>query len=210
MPNTALGDRNTYWRLVWFHDKYSLAQTSTKDLPRWSPYKLSHFLYFTSAWFSTLAVYIKHSWMKCSFTVNSCSACQLCASENPLQSLFWLVWGGKWLPRVLWEVNVHGLHSGILGVMTEEVPEGERLFAAISLSLFLTTRLPQQMAPMLTQRHCEAMKNCVGWYNTTMCRESKTQLVRINVKLTKWDLNSQQWAECVSLASSCLLLNERK
>lgn len=58
--------------------------------------------------------------------------------------------------------NVHGLHSRILGVMTEEVPEGEHLFTAISLSLFLTTRLPQQMAPMLTQRHCEAIKQLRG------------------------------------------------
>lgn len=131
------------------------------------------FSHFTSPWFSTLAVYIKHSWMKCSFTVNSCAVCQLCASENPLQSLFWLVWGCKWLSGVLSEVNVHGLHSGILGVMTVEVPQGERLFAAISLSLFLTTRLPQQMAPTLTLRHCEAMKKCVGWYNTKMCIESK-------------------------------------
>lgn len=136
--------------------------------------KLSHFFYFTSLRFSTLAVYIKCSWMKCSFTVNSRAMCQLCASENPLQSLFWLVWGGKWLSGVLSEVNVHGLRSGILGVMTEEVPEGERLFAAISLSLFLTTRLPQQMAPMLTLRRREAMRNCVGRYNTKMCRESKT------------------------------------
>lgn len=104
----------------------------------------------------------------------SCAMCQLCASENPLQSLFWRVWGSEWLSRVLSEVNVHGLHSGILGVVTEEVPPGERLFAAISLSLFLTTRLPQQMAPTLTLRHCEAMKSCVGRYNTKMCSEFKS------------------------------------
>lgn len=112
--------------------------------------------------------------MKCSFTVNSCTMCQLYAIENPLQSLFWLVCGGKWLSRVLSEVNVHSLHSGILGVVTEEVPQGERLFAAISLTLLLTTRLPQQMAPVLTLWQYKAMKSCVGWYNTKMCRESKT------------------------------------
>lgn len=81
-------------------------------------------------------------------TVSSNSMCQLYTSVNPLQSLFWLAWGRTWLPRVLWEVNAHGLHSGIRGVMTEEVPEGERLFPAVSRSLFLTTRLPQQMASM--------------------------------------------------------------
>lgn len=128
---------------------------------------------FMPSWFSTPTVYMKHSWMKCSFTVNPTAACQLCATQNPLQSLFWLVRGGKWLSGVLSEVNVHGLHSRVLGVMTEEVPQGERLFAAISLSLFLTTRLPQQMAPMLTLRNCEAMRNCVGWSHTKMCSESQ-------------------------------------
>lgn len=138
-----------------------------------SPQIESLFLFHVSLIFNTCCLY-KTFLNEVFIHSNSCTTCQLCASENPLQSLFWLVWGSKWLSRVLSEVNVHGLHSGILGVVTEEVPQGERLFAAISLSLFLTTRLPQQMAPMLTLRHCEAMKNCVGWYNTKMCRESKT------------------------------------
>ena len=63
---------------------------------------------------------------------------------------------------MLSEVNVHGLHSGILGVMTEEVPRGERLFAAISLSLCLTTRLPQQMAPTLARRHLRGYEEVRG------------------------------------------------
>lgn len=59
---------------------------------------------------------------------------------------------------MLSEVNVHGLHNGILGGMTEEVPRGERLVAAISLSVLPTTCLSQQMAPMLKHRRCEELR----------------------------------------------------
>lgn len=46
--------------------------------------------------------------------------------------------------------------------MTEEAPRGERLFPAISLSLFLTTRLPQQMAPALTQRDAAKLRGAAA------------------------------------------------
>lgn len=93
----------------------------------------------------------------------------------------WLVRCRMWLPRVLWEVNVRGLHSRIRGWMTEEAPQGERLFPAISLSLFLTTRLPQQMAPALTQRRREAPRSRASCQNVQH----------------SWTVLSQRWQTCV-------------
>lgn len=150
-------DVNKYKRLVWFQCKHSLAWALTKDLSHWSLHKLSHL--------SALRLVSNARCLRDAFVNGAFIHCQplrsvpTAASVNPLQSLCWLVRGRMWLPRVLWEVNVHGLHSRIRGWMTEEAPQGERLFPAISLSLFLTTRLPQQMALALTRRRCEATRS---------------------------------------------------
>lgn len=63
---------------------------------------------------------------------------------------------------MLSEVNVHGLHSGALRAAAEEGTPGASLSAAVSLSLFLTTRLSQQMALTLTPKHREAADSRVG------------------------------------------------
>lgn len=155
MPNTASRDVNTYKRLVWFQRKHSLAWALTKDLSRWSLLKLSH---LSALRLVSNARCLCEVFVPCQPSLGVPSA----ASANPLQSLFWLARGRMWLPRVLWEVNVHGPHSRIQGWMTEEAPRGGRLFPAISLSLLLTTRLPRQMAPALTQRRCEAARSRAG------------------------------------------------
>lgn len=75
---------------------------------------------------------------------------------------------------MLTEVNVPGLHSGAPRAAAEGVASGGSRSAAVSLSLFLTTRLSQQMALTLTPKHREAADNRVGRCETELCRPSRT------------------------------------
>lgn len=103
----------------------------------------------------------------------------LCSSKTPLNlspkpSAIFVSAGVKRLLRLLSEVNVPGLHSGALRATAEEGASGASLSAAVSLPLFLTTRLSQQMALTLAPKHGEAADNHAGYLCETKCRPSRT------------------------------------
>lgn len=87
---------------------------------------------------------------------------------------------------MLTEVNVPGLHSGAPRAAAEGVASGGSRSAAVSLSLFLTTRLSQQMALTLTPKHREAADNRVGRCETDLCRPSRTFLFN-QAQMVKYD-----------------------
>lgn len=70
------------------------------------------------------------------------------------------------------------------GAAVEDGASGGRLSAAVSLSLFLTTRLSQQMAATLTQGHHETADNRVGWCESKLRGRSRTDPLLTNRRST--------------------------